>query len=250
MNVMYSESHCHLGDITNESIRKAEKDGFSILLTSGIDLNSSLNAVETAEKFTIVKASVGVHPWYADDYNEIIETRFLELSKLDEVVAISEIGLDFMGRMTKEWVREDKYIEKPIQYNAFKSQLALASSLKLPAIVHDRAEGQEILDFIEKHGDLESGVAIHGFSKDSRYAERCVELGILLSIGKRTIETGEPEFIKAIKNTPMEYLLTETDSSNPEGVLRVCDLIGEIKGLTREQVGSAATKNLKRLCNL
>ena len=53
MNVMYSESHCHLGDITNESIRKAEKDGFSILLTSGIDLNSSLNAVETAEKFTI-----------------------------------------------------------------------------------------------------------------------------------------------------------------------------------------------------
>ena len=162
---MFSESHCHLGEITEEAIRKAEKDGFTLLMTSGIDLNSSLQAVETAEKYKIVKACVGVHPWYADDYNDKIEAKFLELAKLDEVVAISEIGLDFKGRMTKEWVREDRYIEKPIQYKAFKSQLKLARYLKLPAIIHDRAEGQEILDIVEEYGDLKSGVAIHGFSK-------------------------------------------------------------------------------------
>ena len=247
---MFSESHCHLGEITEEAIRKAEKDGFTLLMTSGIDLNSSLQAVETAEKYKIVKACVGVHPWYADDYNDKIEAKFLELAKLDEVVAISEIGLDFKGRMTKEWVREDRYIEKPIQYKAFKSQLKLARSLKLPAIIHDRAEGQEILDIVEEYGDLKSGVAIHGFSKGPEYAKRCVNLGIMLSVGRRTIETGEPEFMEAIKSTPIDYLLTETDSSNPEGVLRVCDLIGKVKGLTRQQVGTAATQNLMKLCNL
>ena len=247
---MFSESHCHLGEITDEAIRKAESDGFTLLMTSGIDLNSSLMAVETAEKHKIVKACVGVHPWYADDYNDKIEAKFLELAKLDDVVAISEIGLDFKGRMTKEWVREDRYIEKPIQYSAFKSQLKLAKSLNMPAIIHDRADGQEILDIVEEHGDLESGIAIHGFSKGPEYAERCVNLGIMLSVGRRTIETGEPEFIEAIKKTSIDYLLTETDSSNPEGVLRVCDLIGEIKGLTRQQVGTAATQNLMRLCNL
>jgi len=247
---MFSESHCHLGEITDEAIKKAESDGFTILMTSGIDLKSSLMAVETAKKHKIVKACVGVHPWYADDYNDNIEAKFLELAKLDDVVAISEIGLDFKGRMTKEWVREDRYIEKPIQYDAFKSQLKLANSLNMPAIIHDRADGQEILDIVEEHGDLEAGIAIHGFSKGPEYAERCVNLGIMLSVGRRTIETGDPEFIEAIKDTPIDYLLTETDSSNPEGVLRVCDLIGKVKGLTRQQVGTVATKNLMKLCNL
>lgn len=247
---MFSESHCHLGEITDEAIRKAESDGFTLLMTSGIDLNSSLKSVETAKKYKIVKACIGVHPWYADDYNDKIEEKFMKLAKLDEVVAISEIGLDFKGRITKEWVREDRYIEKSIQYNAFKSQLKLARSLDMPAIIHDRADGQEILNIIEENGDLESGIAIHGFSKGPEYAERCVNLGIMLSVGRRTVETGEPEFIEAIKRTPLDYLLTETDSSNPEGVLRLCDLIGEIKGLTRQQVGTSATRNLMRLCNL
>jgi TatD DNase family protein len=247
---MFSESHCHLGEISDEAIRKAESDGFTLLMTSGIDLNSSMKSVETAKKYKIVKACIGVHPWYADDYNDKIEEKFMKLAKLGEVVAISEIGLDFKGRMTKEWVREDRYIEKSIQYNAFKSQLKLARSLDMPAIIHDRADGQEILNIIEEYGDLESGIAIHGFSKGPEYAERCVNLGIMLSVGIRTVETGEPEFIEAIKRTPLDYLLTETDSSNPEGVLRLCDLIGEIKGLTRQQVGTAATRNLMRLCNL
>ena len=59
---MYSESHCHIGDMSIEDIEKAEKQGFTLLLTSGIDLPSSEQAVSTAQKHKIVKACVGVHP--------------------------------------------------------------------------------------------------------------------------------------------------------------------------------------------
>jgi TatD DNase family protein len=247
---MYSESHCHLRVITPEAVEKAEADGFKLLLTAGIDLRSSEEAVEMAKKYGIVKGCVGVHPWYADEYNGEVEARFRELAGDPEVVAISEIGLDFVGRMTKEWVREERYIDKKIQYRTLKAQLELAHELKLPAIVHDRAPSQEILETLLKSNNLSTGLAIHGFNKDAEYAKRCVDHGVYLSIGLRTIQSADESYRKTVLSIPMESMLTETDSGTPQGVHTVCDIIAQIKGNTRNEVGEATTKNLIRLCRL
>jgi TatD DNase family protein len=244
---MYSESHCHLGDMTLGDIRAAESKGFKLLLTSGIDLPSSKEAISTSQRHDIVKSCVGVHPWYADEYDDKVGERFRVIAKDPECVAISEIGLDFIGRMTHEWVREDRFIEPKIQYEAMNSQLALALDLELPAIVHDRAPGQEMLDILVASGTLNTGLAIHGFSKDTDYARRCVDHGIMLSLGLRTIQNADPAFISAVESTPIEYLLTETDGSKPEGVITACELIGEIKDMSKEDVGETCTRNLSRL---
>jgi TatD DNase family protein len=247
---MYSESHCHLRAITTEAVEKAEADGFKLLLSAGIDLRSSEEAAEMAGKFDIVKACVGVHPWYADEYSRDVEALFRDLAGDPEVVAISEIGLDLVGRMTKEWVREERYIDKKTQYRTLEAQLGLAYELKLPAIVHDRAPGQEILETLMKSDNLSTGVAIHGFCKDTEYAKRCVDHGVYLSIGLRVIQGADESYRKAVKAIPLENILTETDSGTPQGVHTVCDLIGEIKGHTRLEVGEAATRNLMKLCEL
>ena len=247
---MYSESHCHLGDMTKEDLENAEKQGFKLLLTSGIDLPSSEQALKTSQRHTIAKACLGVHPWYADEYTEGVGERFIELSHDAECVAISEIGLDFIGRMTHEWVKEDRYIDPKIQYEALDAQLGLARELSLPVIVHDRAPKMEILDILEKSGNSNTGIAIHGFSKDIDYARRCIDNGIFLSVGLRTIQTADPFYINAVEQTPIEYLLTETDSSKPEGVKTVCKLIADLKGLTMEEVGRVTTENLMRLCRI
>ena len=237
---MYSESHCHLGDMSLGDIREAEKMGFKLLLTSGIDPPSSEQAITTAGRHEIVKSCVGVHPWYADEYNDDMGDKFRELTKDPECVAISEIGLDFIGRMTHEWVREDRFIDPKTQYNALDAQLGIARDMKMPAIVHDRAPGQD-------SGNTDTGLAIHGFSKDVDYARKCVDHGIMLSVGLRTIQAGDPIYLKAVAETPIEYLLTETDSSKPEGVITCCELIGKIKDLPKEDVGTACTRNLQRL---
>ncbi|MCK5671047.1 TatD family hydrolase [Candidatus Bathyarchaeota archaeon] len=247
---MYSESHCHLGDMSLGDIREAEKMGFKLLLTSGIDSSSSEQAITTARRHEIVKSCVGVHPWYADEYNDDVGERFRELVKDPECVAISEIGLDFIGRMTHEWVREDRFIDPKIQYASLDAQLGIARELKMPAIVHDRAPGHEMLEILIKSGNTDTGLAIHGFSKDIDYARKCVDHGILLSVGLRTLQVADPIFIKAVAETPIEYLLTETDSSKPEGVITCCELIGEVKGMPKEDVGAACTRNLKRLLGL
>lgn len=247
---MYSESHCHLGDMNLGDIRKAEKMGFELLLTSGIDPPSSKQAISTARRHEIVKSCIGVHPWYADEYNDDVGNQFREMTKDSECVAISEIGLDFIGRMTHEWVREDRFIEPNIQREALDAQLDIARELKMPAIVHDRAPGHEMLEILINSGNTDTGLAIHGFSKDIGYARKCVDHGILLSVGLRTIQAGDPTYIKAVAETPIEYLLTETDSSKPEGVITCCELIGKIKGMHKEEVGAACTRNLKRLLGL
>jgi TatD DNase family protein len=236
--------------MTREDLEKAEAQGFTLLLSAGIDLTSSEQAIEVAERSTIAKACVGVHPWYADEYNAGVRNRFSELAENPECVAISEIGLDFVGRMTHEWEREERFIDPKIQYETLDAQLGLARELSLPVLVHDRAPEMEILDILESSGNINTGITIHGFSKDIDYARRCVDDGIYLSIGLRTIQTAEPSFMKAVKETPIEYLLTETDSNKPEGVLNVCRLIANLKETTMEEVGNTTTENLMRLCGI
>jgi TatD DNase family protein len=236
--------------MTIEELDKAVKQGFKLLLTSGIDLSSSEQAIATAQRHKIAKACVGVHPWYADEYNSNVRMRFTELAENPECIAISEIGLDFVGRMTHDWIREERFIDPKIQYETFDSQLGLARELGLPALIHDRAPNMEILEILEKSGNANIGLAIHGFSKNIDYARRCVDNGIYLSIGLRTIQNADPSFINAVKKTPIEYLLTETDSNKPEGVLTLCKIIGEIKEMSQEEIGKITTENLKKLCNL
>jgi len=247
---MYSESHCHLRSIGEEAVSKAEKAGVELVLTAGIDVPSSEEAVKTAGKFRIVKGCVGIHPWRADTYSDVALNLLGELARDPEVVAISEIGLDYMGRRTPEWEFTEEYVDPEVQKNAMRGQIGLAKELRLPVLVHDRTPGEEVLDILDEESIIEVGAAIHGFSKGPEFARRCVEMGVYLSIGKRSIEAGNEDLMEAIRQTPLEWLLTETDSGDPTGVIVVAEKIAELKGITTEQAGKTATNNLKRLIRL
>ena len=45
----------------------------------------------------------------------------------------------------------------------------------------------------------------------------------------------------------MRLIVTETDSNKPWQVVKACELIGTLKGLNTDEVGSTATDNLRRL---
>jgi TatD DNase family protein len=229
---MYSESHCHLRGLNEEAVAKAEE------------------AVKTAGKFRIVKGCVGIHPWRADTYNDVALNLLRELAKAPEVVAISEIGLDYIGRRTPDWGFTEEYIDPEIQKKALRDQISLAKELKLPVLVHDRTPDEEILDILDEAGIIGVGAAIHGFSKGPEYARRCVDMGVFLSIGKRSVEGGDEGIMEAIRQTPLEWLLTETDSGDPTGVIVVVEKIAELKSVAKVQVGEITTINLKRLTDL
>jgi len=248
---MFSESHCHIDANSVEAIRRAEEKGVKLILAAGIDVESSVEAVRTAKKFPTVKACVGIHPWNADLYSEETVRRIGDLAKSSEVVAISEIGLDYVGRRDSEGKFVNEYIDKDIQRKLFQEQLRLAKKLKLPTLVHDRTPDDEVLDIIEVIESSKVGVAIHGFSKDMNYARRCIDSGIFLSIGQRTLfDPNNKAFREIVAKIPLESILSETDSGEPEGVIKVVEKVAELKNLDREYVGEVTTNNLRRLLKI
>jgi len=247
---MFSDSHCHLRGAAGDAIRRAEEAGVELVVVAGIDVASSEEAVRTAADFSMVKACVGIHPWYADAYSPESLERLKELAGKPEVVAVSEIGLDYVGRMTPEWVRTDEIIDPEVQRTALRGQLRLARELGLPVLVHDRTPGLELLEILEEEAIAQVGAAIHGFAKDAEYAARAVEMGVYLSIGRSVVREKNEVLMEAIRQVPLDWILTETDSSDPTGVLEVAEKVAEVKGLTREDVGRAATRNLKKLLKL
>lgn len=232
--------------MSSEDVKRAEDVGLTLMITMGLDEASTNIALNLAKRHRSIRFSLAVHPWYSDEFTEETRMMFLRLAKNPEVVAIGETGLDYTGRMSHQWVRE-KYVDKEIQRATFRAHVGLAKELRLPVIVHDRAPGQETLDLLEEEGAAKTGVIIHGFAKDRIYAQRCERLGIHLSLGLRTLQAPPPSFEEAVKHTPMRLIVTETDSNEPWEVVKACEIIGRIKGLTMEEVGSAATENLRRL---
>src|SRR5690242_5037986 len=95
------DSHAHIyyrdyaGDF-DEMLKRAADAGVGAMLVVGTDIESSREAVELAEKYPQLYASVGIHPHDAgrvtDSCYGVIQELALASSK---VVAIGEIGLDF-----------------------------------------------------------------------------------------------------------------------------------------------------------
>ena len=249
---MFSDSHCHLQTVATEAldqeIELVKEKKIELLLTASFDITSSEHAVLIARKYPVVKACIGQHPYVADKYPDTGYEKLKVLAAEPEVVAVSEVGLDYVGRRNSAGEYVYEYVDKRIQWHVFQDQLRLAKEADLPVFIHDRIPEQEMLDILEKMGSVESGVAIHGFTKDLEYAMRCVDLEIYLSIGLRGILAEENKALReAIKHIPLEWLVTETDSNHPDQVVQVVQKIAELQDLSVEEVGKITTRNLQRL---
>jgi len=108
---------------------------------------------------------------------------------------------------------------------ALRGQLGLARELGLPVIVHDRTPGLELLEILEERGVVEVGAAIHGFAKDAEYVVRAVEMGVYLSLGRSAVRERNESLMEAIRQIPLDWILTETDSSDPTRVLEVAEKV-------------------------
>lgn len=233
--------------MSSEDVKKAEDKGLALMITMGLDEASTAVALKLAKRHRSVRLSLAMHPWYSDEFTEETRKMFLKLAKDPEVVAIGETGLDFTGRMSHRWIREEKYVDKAIQRTTFRAHVELAKELKLPVIVHDRGEGQEALDILEELGASRTGAIIHDFAKDETYVRRCEALGIHISLGLRTLQNPSPGFEAAVKRASMRLIVTETDSNKPWEVVKACEIVGKIKGIDTEEVGAKATENLIKL---
>jgi len=127
------DTHCHLNfqrydHDRADVLRRAADAGVQRIIVPAIDLPSCREAIALAEREQSIYAAVGIHPNSSADFTENMRDELRNLARSPQVVAIGEIGLDY------HWDKSPK----PAQWRAFEAQLALASELELPVIIHNR----------------------------------------------------------------------------------------------------------------
>ncbi|HET58192.1 MAG TPA: TatD family deoxyribonuclease [Deltaproteobacteria bacterium] len=250
---MLIDSHAHLelndfDDDRDAVVERAREAGLDMVVTVGIDLEDSRKAVETARRYDIVRASVGIHP---HEVRTITTETYDELRRLatdPNVVAYGEIGLDFFKN----------YSPRKSQIKCFGEQLELCRDLELPVIIHDRDAHEETMHMLEEHRGRISGV-IHCFSGDYAMARRCLDMGYYISIPGTVTFRNADEIRDVARKIPLERLVVETDApflapepkrgrrNEPAFVVYTAWKVAEIRGIGFEELAQSSAENALNL---
>jgi len=251
------DSHCHLdmnaydGDL-DEIINSAEKRGISRIITIGIDLSSSRKAVELADQYPGLYATVGIHPHSAEDASDDIYRELKKLAARPKVVGYGEIGLDYAKQ----------YAPINIQIREFTMQLNLAKELHLPVVIHDREAHEDTLKLLKERGPFPAGGVMHCFSGDVSLAFQILELGFYVSIPGIVTFKNAVELQQVVREVPMERILLETDgpflapapwrgkTNRPDYLLYTAGKVAELKNISVDEVANQTMLNTEKLFSL
>lgn len=261
------DAHCHLNfqafteDV--EEVVKRAKDKKIEIINVGTALDSSKTAIELAEKYPGLYATVGIHPHHADKLEQGWEDEFEKLAKHPKVVAIGETGIDYFR------YESNGVTEQNLQRELFVKQINIANKLNLPLMIHNRQAGKDILEVLKENKSLLKNPPglFHCFSGDVDFLKKVLDLGFYIGFdGNVTypgIARGETTALSnLIKYAPINRIITETDSpyltpiphrgerNEPSFVEFVVEFIAEIKNLTKEDVAEETSKNANILFKL
>lgn len=250
---MFIDSHAHIqisqfNSDRDAVVKRATEANVSNILVIGFDLDSSVKAVELAEKHDNLYATVGMHPHDAKNLSPEILDTFRKLLNHPKVIALGEIGLDYYRNLSPHQVQKD----------AFNTQLDLAVEFNIPIIIHNRDAYIDILPMLEKRRGKISGV-LHCFTGDEELMQRSVNLGFYIGIGGIVTYPNAKDVQSVAQQLPLERLLIETDCpwltpqfrrgkrNEPAYVLAVAEKIAELRGTSVEEIGKITTNNFNYL---
>lgn len=163
----------------------------------GYDYDSSLRAIEIADRFPNVYAVIGVHP------TEVEKSRAIdELIQHSKVVGIGEIGLDYY------W----DSVPRERQKTEFARQIKLAFDHQLPIVIHMRDATQDTLDVLRANKQFLTKGIMHCYSGSVENVHDFIELGFYISLGGPVTFVNAKTPKEVARIVPSERLLIETDS--------------------------------------
>lgn len=251
---MFSDSHTHVDGYSEDRLEQvlagARAAGVELLVAASQHLESAARTVAIARRQPGVVPAVGIHPWNAVAIDDQLYRKLREQASAPEVVAISEIGLDFQRDMFRNRDLSNDQAAWEVQKQAFGEQVRLARELGLPIIVHCRGAQAAMLELLRQGGVPQAGGAIHGFAGDEAALKDWLELGFYISVGVRALTSPDlPALAPVFSHIPEQKLLLETDS-DPSRVVVAAEKMAEATGKTAQEIGESTTANLKRLLRI
>lgn len=250
---MLIDTHAHLNAIQyqedlEEVIERAQSEGVEIIVVVGFDRETITRAIELADTYEFIYATVGWHPVDAIDMTDEDLKWIEELCSHPKVVALGEMGLDYY------WDKSPKEIQKEV----FRKQIALAKKVKLPIIIHNREATADIIEILEEENASEVGGIMHCFTGSVEVAKQCMDMNFYISFGGPVTFKNAKKPKEVAAEIPLDRLLIETDCpyltphpfrgkrNEPSYVKYVAEQIAELKGVTFEEIALKTSDNAKR----
>jgi TatD DNase family protein len=252
------DAHIHLSDKEysghiEDLVLDAKSGGVAALVSNAMDQETSLLALELAEKYPeLIYVALGIHPWNVNvlKKNELEETinLIIEQRRKKSVVAIGEIGLD---------CKYEAVWEK--QLMVFDKMLRLAEKLDLPVIIHSRGTAEFIVDLLPSY-NLKK-VLLHWFSHPISALFKAIEKGYYITEGPPVVYSNGIR--EVVMKTPLTNLLTETDGpvlfrkdpfngqmTKPSFIREVVHTIANIKKTPVAEVADQIAENFEDFFNI
>ncbi|MBI2436610.1 MAG: TatD family hydrolase [Candidatus Magasanikbacteria bacterium] len=249
---MLFDTHCHIQfksffEDRAEVIARCKEKGMVLNLV-GTQIPTSQKAIELAEQYEWMYASVGIHPIQHDvvDVEEedtsfrsrgeqFDEVLFEHMARHSKVIAIGETGLD------KFHIAKDKTLEEIFakQKKLFLQHWELSQKVNKPLVIHVRDAHEEMIELIsnpDANRDEKSFLSldlgktknnnwndisgvIHCFTSNWTHAQQYLDMGLYLGFTgvitfppKKTDPKSQEELLEVIEKCPLDRMLVETDS--------------------------------------
>ncbi len=174
--------------------------------------------------------AIGLHPWYVNRAAADWQEHFLEAVANGGQV-IGEIGLD-------KWI---KGYDLERQQDAFRWQLAQASTHNLPVSIHCLQAIGTLIHILRSTSVPRRGIHLHAYNGPVELIPELVEIGAYFSFNAGQLQASRPKISASIRAVPADRLLIETDAPN---------MLAVLEGLRFELPKSAAGKPLTHPASL
>jgi TatD DNase family protein len=265
---MYTDSHCHLENKRfdadrAEVISRARQVGVTTMLAIGNGDGPGTGtldcAIQLAHEDEGLYATVGIHPHEAalakpSDFEELER-----LARDPKVIAWGEIGLDYFY----------DHSPRDVQQRVFVQQMEMARAAKLPIVIHNRPSDNsenawdDLFRLLREHwtGNGLGGV-LHCFTGTVEQARAALNIGFMLSFAGNITYPKAQNIRDAAQMAPLDRIFIETDSpylapiphrskrNEPAFVVETARRIGELRGLSTEEIGHQTTENFVRFFEL
>jgi TatD DNase family protein len=245
-------------------IARADAAGVKALIITGSDIESSDRAAAFVRENPNLncKATAGVHPHNAKDWNErMLARRLEELAALygGDIRAIGECGLDYNRNFSPQ----------DAQRKCFEDQLKLAAKIGKPVFLHERDAFGDFFSILKQYRACLPGAVVHCFTGTRQELEACLSIDCYIGItGWICDERRGGHLVPLLTTIPADRLLLETDApyllprslprsargksgrNEPCFLPHIAASVAEILGKTPEQIAAETSANAARFFGL
>ena len=247
------DTHAHLddeqfSDDLTEVVGRASAAGVDQIVNVGYRPARWKTTLALANRFPHIRYALGLHPHHADEWSDETESELLRLLRIEQPLALGEIGLDYFRNLTPP----------ELQKIAFRRQLQIASEMKLPVIIHQRAAESDLIDIL-KETPADLVCVLHSFDGTHELASFAFDRGYLLGVGGLMTRKSADAVREIVRDYPLDRLLLETDSpylvpsglesrrNEPANIAVIAGDLAELRGVPLASVERATTESARRV---